>query len=175
MKARLLTTPLVAAALLAAAVIAVPAASAAPKAKPCAPSSLVVWAGPSAGGGTAGGFEYEIKFTNLGTSSCTLAGFPGVSAVDLSGSRIGAAASHGPGKVKQVVLAPKQSALAKLLVADAINFPKARCAPTMAAGLRVALPGGSGAKVAPIAFETCAKASAKTLSVSAVEPLAETL
>ena len=174
MKARLLIAPTVAAALLATALIAAPAASAAPLAKPCAPANLVVWAGPQAGGGTAGGFGYEIKFTNLGTGACTLAGFPGVSAVDLKGRRIGAAATHGAGKVKQIVLSPDQSALATLQIADALNFPKAKCAPTMAAGLRVALPGGSGAKVAPIAFETCAKPSAKTLSVGAVEPLMET-
>jgi hypothetical protein len=171
MKARLLISPLVAAALLAMAVIAAPAATAAPVAKPCSPANLVVWAGPQAGGGTAGGFGYEIKFTNLGTGACALAGFPGVSAVDLKGKRIGAAATHGAGKVKQIVLSPDQSALATLQIADALNFPKAKCAPTMAAGLRVALPGGSGAKVAPIAFETCAKATAKTLSVSAVKHL----
>ena len=175
MKPRLLIAPLVAGALLAAAVIAAPAASAAPLAKPCSPANLVVWAGPQAGGGTAGGFGYEIKFTNLGTGTCTLAGFPGVAAVNLKGKRIGAAATHGPGKVKQIVLAPDQSAMATLQVADALNFPKARCAPTMAAGLRVALPGGSGAKIAPIAFETCAKSSAKTLSVSAVGPVVEAL
>jgi hypothetical protein len=171
MKARLLIAPSVAAALLATALIAAPAASAAPLAKPCAPANLVVWAGPQAGGGTAGGFGYEIKFTNLGSATCTLAGFPGVSAVNLKGKRIGAAATHGPGKVKQIVLAPKQAAIATLQIADALNFPKAKCSPTMAAGLRVALPGGSGAKVAPVAFETCAKATAKTLSVSAVKHL----
>ncbi len=170
MKARLLIPSSVAAALLAAFVIASPA-SAAPMAKPCSPANLVVWAGPQAGGGTVGGFGYEIKFTNLGKRTCTLAGFPGVRAVDLKGKRIGAAATHGPGKVKQIVLAPKQSAMATLQIADALNFPKAKCAPTMAAGLRVALPGGSGAKIAPVAFETCAKSSAKTLSVSAVKAL----
>jgi hypothetical protein len=171
MKARLLIASSVAAALLAAFVIASPAAGAAAMAKPCSPANLVVWAGPQAGGGTAGGFGYEIKFTNLGKGTCTLAGFPGVRAVDLKGKRIGAAATHGPGKVKQIVLAPKQSAMATLQIADALNFPKAKCAPTMAAGLRVALPGGSGAKIAPVAFETCAKSSAKTLSVSAVNAL----
>jgi hypothetical protein len=174
MKKRLLIAPLAAAAMIAA-VIAAPAASAAPLAKPCSPADLVVWAGPSAGGGTAGGFGYEIKYTNLGTKTCTLAGFAGVSAVDLKGRRIGAAASHGAGKVKQVVLAPHGSAMSILQVADALNFPKARCEPTWAAGVRVALPGGSGAKTAPIAFETCAKTSAKTLSVGAVEPLMEAL
>jgi len=175
MKNRLLTSSLVAAALLGAAVVAAPATSAAPLAKPCGPANLVVWAGPSAGGGTAGGFEYEIKFTNLGAKTCTLGGFPGVAAVDLKGKRIGAAAGHGPGKVKQVVLEPGGSAMAKLLVTDALNFPRAKCDQTMAAGLRVALPGGSGAKTAPIAFETCAKTSARTLSVGTVEPLMEAL
>jgi hypothetical protein len=175
MKPRLLIAPLVAAALLAAAVIAVPAASAAPMARPCSPNNLVVWAGPSAGGGTAGGFGYEIKFTNLSQKTCTLGGFAGVSAVDLGGRRIGAAATHGAGKVKQVVLSPHGSAMATLQVADALNFPKAKCEPTWAAGLRVAIPGASGAKTAPLAFETCAKTSAKTLSVGAVEPLMEAL
>ncbi len=175
MNLRRLIAPLVAAALLAAAVIAAPAASAAPMARPCSPNNLVVWAGPMAGGGTAGGFGYEIKFTNLGNGTCTLSGFPGVYAVDLKGKRIGANATHGAGKVKQIVLSPGGAAMATLQVADALNFPKAKCAPTMAAGLRIALPGGSGAKVAPIAFETCAKPTAKTLSVGAVEPLMQAL
>src|ERR1700760_4671043 len=134
MKARLLIAPSVIAALLAAVFIAAPAESAAPLAEPCSPNNLVVWAGPQVGSGTAGGFGYEIKFTNLGKGTCTLAGFPGVRAVDLKG--------------KQIVLAPEQSAMATLQVAAALNFPKAKCAPTMAAGLRVALPGGSGAKIA---------------------------
>ena len=47
------------AALLAMAVIAAPAATAAPVAKPCSPANLVVWAGPQAGGGTAGGVSAE--------------------------------------------------------------------------------------------------------------------
>src|ERR1700744_6052540 len=112
MKPRLLIAPLLAGALLAAAVIGAPAASAAPLAKPCAPANLVVWAGPQAGGGTAGGFGYEIKFTNLGSATCTLAGFPGVRAVDLSGTRVGAAATHGPGQGKKVALATGQSGMA---------------------------------------------------------------
>ncbi|HVW47273.1 MAG TPA: DUF4232 domain-containing protein [Solirubrobacterales bacterium] len=175
MKTRLLVVPLAAAALLAAAAIALPTAGAAPLAKPCSPANLVVWAGPQLGGGTAGGQGYEIRFTNLGAKSCALSGFPGVSAVDLKGRRIGAAATHGAGKLRQIVLSPDGSAMAIVQIADAVNFPKARCAPTMAAGLRVALPGGSGAKIAPVAFETCAKPSARTLSVNTVEALAQAL
>lgn len=175
MKARLLLAPSLAAAFLAAAVILAPAAGAAPLAKPCSASSIVVWAGPEAGGGTAGGQGYEIRYTNLGSRTCTLAGFAGVSAVGLKGARIGAPATHGGGRTRTLVLSPGKSAGSKLLIADALNFPKARCRPTLAAGLRVTLPGGHGSKVAPVAFETCARASAKTLSVSTVEDLAEAL
>jgi hypothetical protein len=168
MKLRVLLLLSVAAVL--AAVIASPAASAA-TAKPCSSANLVIWAGAKFGGGTAGGFEYEIKFTNLGSATCTLKGVPSVSAVDLHGKRIGAAASAGAGKKTTVTLGSGQTAIADVLIADALNFPKNKCEPTLAAGLRVGVPGGSGAKVAPIAFETCAKASAATITVDPVTSL----
>jgi hypothetical protein len=172
MKARLLLLTSVAAAL--AAVVLVPAAGAA-SAKPCSASDLVIWAGPKDGGGTAGGFEYEVRFTNLGGAACKLRGFPAVSAVDLHGKRVGSAAGHGGGKPKTVTLASGRSAAATALIADALNYPKSECTPTTAAGLRVGVPGGSGAKVAPLAFETCADTHAQTLRVSPVEGLVEAL
>ena len=74
-----------------------------------------------------------------------------------------------------MTLAPGQAASSNVLIADALNFPKGRCEPTLAAGLRIGVPGGSGSKVAPLAFETCAKPSTATISVSpvttAIEPL----
>lgn len=174
MKIRMLLTLSVAAAL-AAAVIAAPAASAA-TAKPCSSSGLVIWAGPELGGGTAGGFTYEIQFTNLSGKSCTVVGYPSVSAVNLKGKKIGAAATHGAGtKLGPQTLAEGQSATVKLQVADALNFSKSQCKPTMAAGLRISVPGGSGSKIAPIAFETCALAKSKTLQVGAVEALMRAL
>jgi len=174
MKIRMLLTLSVAAAL-AAAVIASPAASAA-TAKPCTSAGLVVWAGPQAGGGTAGGQTYEIQFTNLSGKSCTLVGYPSVSAVNLKNHKIGAAATHGAGhKRGPLTLAEGESAVATLQIADALNFPKGKCKPTTAAGLRIGIPGGSGAKVAPLAFETCAKTSAKTLQVGVVEGLMQAM
>ena len=74
--------------------ILVPVAGAA-AAKPCSSSNLVIWAGPKAGGGTAGGFEYTIAFTNLGSKACTLKGIPSVVGVDLHGKKIGAPAGRG--------------------------------------------------------------------------------
>jgi hypothetical protein len=67
-----------------------------------------------------------------------------------------------------VTLAPGQSAMARLRIVDALNFPADKCKATTAAGLRVAIPGGSGNKLAPLAFETCVRAATKTLSVAPV-------
>jgi uncharacterized protein DUF4232 len=172
MKARLFIAPLVAAALLAAAVIATPAAGAATPttAKPCPASGLVIWAGEEPGGGTAGSVYYRIEFTNLTTLTCTVRGFPKVNAVDLKGHRIGAFATHEAGKKsKTVALAPGQSAAATLRIADALNFPANKCKATMAAGLRIGVPGGSGNKIAPLAFETCVRSASKTLAVAPVQ------
>jgi hypothetical protein len=167
MKVRLATAPMLAIALLAAAVFAAPAAEAA--AKPCSSSGLVIWAGEEAGGGTAGSVFYRIELTNLSGHSCTVSGYPKVSAVNLHGVRIGAVATHEPGKKAHTVkLAPGHSAVATLRIVDALNFPKKKCKPTLAAGLRIGVPGGSGAKIAPLAFETCAVAKSKTLSVGVV-------
>ena len=167
MKKRLLLAPLVAAALLAAAVIATPAANAAAKA--CNASKLVVWAGEEPGGGTAGSVYYRIEFTNLGSSTCSLFGFPIVAAVNLSGKQVGAPATHLPGKkVKAVKLAQGQTATAQLRIVDALNFSPNECKPTWAAGLRIGVPGGLGTKFAPLAFQTCALTSAQIISVGAV-------
>ena len=168
MKTRLLLAPLLAVALLAAAVIAAPAATAATK--PCSASKLVVWAGEEPGGGTAGSVYYRIEFTNLGSGTCTLFGFPTVSALNLSGKQVGGPAIHaGSGKkAKAVKLAQGQTATAQLQIVDALNYSPNECKPTWAAGLRIGIPGGSGSKIAPLAFQTCAKTSAQILSVGAV-------
>jgi Protein of unknown function (DUF4232) len=172
MKARLLLAPLVAVAVLASAVISssAPAAPTAAATKACPASGLVVWAGEEPGGGAAGSVYYRIEFTNLSTATCTVSGYPKVNAVDLKGGRIGAFATHEPGKAaKPVTLAPGQCATATLRIVDALNFPAAKCKATTAAGLRVGVPGGSGNKVAPLAFETCVRAASQTLSVASVQ------
>jgi hypothetical protein len=173
MKARLLLAPLAAATLFAAAAFASTSSAAAPApatAKPCAAATTVVWAGEEPGGGAAGSVFYRIGFTNLSTATCTLSGYAKVNAVDLKGGRIGAFATHEAGKkAKTVTLAPGQGATATLRIVDALNFPADRCKATMAAGLRIALPGGHGSKIAPLAFETCVRAASKTLAVAPVQ------
>jgi hypothetical protein len=171
MKARFLLAPCLAAALLLAAVTSTSsAAPAAAATKACSASGLVVWAGEEPGGGTAGSVFYRIELTNLSTATCSVKGYPKVNAVDLKGHRIGAFATHEKGKAaKKVTLAPGQTASAQLRIVDALNFPAAKCKATTAAGLRVGIPGGSGNKIAPLAFETCVRAATKTLSVAPVQ------
>ncbi len=172
MKARLLIAPCLAAALLVAAVMSASSAAApTPTAtRACSASGLVVWAGEEPGGGAAGSVYYRIEMTNLSTATCTVDGYPKVNAVDLKGARIGAFAGHESGKAaKPVTLAPGQSATAQLRIVDALNYPADKCKATTAAGLRVAIPGGSGNKIAPLAFETCVRATTRTLTVAPVQ------
>jgi hypothetical protein len=167
MKTRLLLPLFLAAALLTVAVLAAPTAGAAAKA--CAGSKLVVWAGEEPGGGAAGSVYYRIEFTNLGREACTLFGFPTVSAVGMNGKKIGGPATHGPSKkVKAVTLAQGQTATAQLQIVDALNYSPDECKPAWAAGLRIGIPGGSGSKLAPLAFQTCRLTSAQILTVGAV-------
>src|SRR5262249_18751428 len=53
----------------------------------CKSQQLVNWLNTTANG-TAGTIYYELQFTNVGPT-CTLRGYPGVSAVSLSGHQLG--------------------------------------------------------------------------------------
>jgi hypothetical protein len=168
MKSRLLLASMAAFALLAAILVGAPGAGATAT-KACSSSGLVIWAGEEPGGGTAGSFFYRIEFTNLSGSSCTVSGYPKVSAVDLRGKRIGAPATIAPAKEAPTVkLAPDETATATLQIVDNLNYPTGRCKPTTAAGLRITVPGGSGSKVAPLAFGACAKSGSQILAVGPV-------
>ena len=46
----------------------------------CTTSALEVWLGLGGGGGQAGSTVYPVEFTNLSAHTCSLYGFPGVSA-----------------------------------------------------------------------------------------------
>src|SRR5919204_6435439 len=70
----------------------------------CATSGLVVWI-DTQGSGAAGSVFYKLRFTNLSGHACTLAGYPGVSAVDLRGHRLGREAAREPSQRRAVRLA----------------------------------------------------------------------
>ena len=53
----------------------------------CTSSALSVSLGE--GNGAAGTIYYPLRFTNIGTTACALEGYPGISLVDSSGTRLG--------------------------------------------------------------------------------------
>jgi hypothetical protein len=121
------------------------------------------------GSGTAGSFYYKLEFVNFSGHTCTLAGYPGVSAVSLGGRRIGASAKREvTGRPRTVTLAPEGGATAIVRVVDVGALPSS-CHPTAAAGFRVYPPGETASKVVPYPFRTCANARESSISVRALE------
>jgi Protein of unknown function (DUF4232) len=156
--------------------VALPLASAAgPRAvasssPPCKTSGLVVWSNNGAGGGTAGSVYYKVRFTNLSGHTCTLTGYPKVSAVNLAGKPIGSPAQQEAGQVpKLVTLAKGATATVLLRVVDPGNFSPSVCHEATAAGLRVSPPGQSASKLIPLPFATCSRGGQSTLSVGIVK------
>lgn len=136
----------------------------------CNSSKLVIWSAEMPGNGTAGSIFYKLAFTNLGNSTCTLKGYPQVTAANLGGGKLGSAATRESGtRVKKVKLHPGDSAYATLRIAEAGNYSNFECHPMMAAGVRVKAPGKGGAKLVPFPFEACARKGHTNLGVRAVE------
>jgi hypothetical protein len=145
---------------------AAPAAAGVPA---CATAHLVVWLDTAEGGAAAGTAYHPLTFTNLGESACRLVGYPGVSAVGLTGRQIGRAARRDPTvKPRPVVLAPGASAVAALGIGTAVNHPASTCRPVTAAGLRVYPPNQTRARIVPFPFSTCSRRGPVILSVQAM-------
>jgi hypothetical protein len=87
--------------------------------------------------------RYPLDFTNVSGASCTLAGYPEVTAYQGNQVPVGATAGRDQSvAARSIVLAPGQTAHATLDAA----VPAARCGPVRATGLRVVTPGQKGAR-----------------------------
>ncbi len=134
----------------------------------CATSELVIWL-ETQGNGALGSIYYNLDFTNLSGHTCTLVGYPGVSAVDLAGHKLGSAASRDNSHAPVVVrLAIGASARAVLRIVEAGNFPSSACRQVAAAGLRVYPPNQTASKVVPFPFSACSRSGPVYLSVRVV-------
>jgi hypothetical protein len=143
-----------------------PARESAPPA--CATGGLVVWMNTS-GNGAAGTVYYVLRFTNLSGHTCTLRGFPGVSAVTLAGHQLGSAAGRDKTTaVKTISIASHHTATATLGIVEAGNFPASKCGPTTAAGLRVYPPNQTASKIVPFPFAACSHKGPVFLKVRTV-------
>ena len=138
----------------------------------CATSGLVIWINTT-GNGTAGSIYYTLEFTNLSGHACTLSGYPGVSAVDLSGHQLGSAGGRDNfAAAHTVTLAAsggRQTAKATLRIVEAGNFPSSACGMTTAAGIRVYPPNQRASKVVPFPFSACSHTGPTILQVRVVQ------
>src|SRR5262249_41007763 len=88
--------------------------------------------------------------------TCTLRGFPGVSAVSLGGAQLGSAAARDTGTpLHTVTLANADTATATVGITQVLNFPASRCGPKWAAGMRVFPPDSTTARVVPFPLRAC--------------------
>jgi hypothetical protein len=96
-----------------------------------------------------------LQLRNVGSSSCTVYGYPGVSWVaGAAGHQVGAAAerqSDNSGSAERTVtLAPGALASAPLDIVDAAVIPTSECKPVAVRGLRVYPPGETAALFLPL-------------------------
>jgi hypothetical protein len=134
----------------------------------CQTSGLVVWLDTN-GNGAAGSITFNLELSNLSGHTCTVSGYPGVSAVGLRGQTLGSAAVRDTSfKVKTVRLRDGDTAVAGLRIVEAGNFDPSACHLTTAAGLRVFPPNQKASKIVPYPFAACARSGPKYLGVQAV-------
>jgi Protein of unknown function (DUF4232) len=152
---------------------ATPAASASPTVAGAAPACPTRSLGLKLGlaQGAAGSTYQVIDFTNISHATCTLYGYPGVS---LAGGKpvtqigVPAAESHATAR-KLVTLSPGAVANAVLQIAQAVNFPAAKCGLVTAHYLRIYPPNQTTAVYLHYTSQTCAK-KVQVLTVSVVAP-----
>jgi hypothetical protein len=131
----------------------------------CVAANTRVWYGLPADH-SAGHTFYEFQFSNIGRSTCTLYGYPGVSQLNSAGHQIGLPASHYGSRVS-VTLAPGATAHVVLVVVDA----SAVCSnPIPATQIKVYPPGQFHSQSVPLATQVCLGRS--VLQVDSVQPRA---
>jgi hypothetical protein len=133
----------------------------------CTTSALKVSLG--AGNATAGTTFYPVKFVNKSKRTCTLRGYPGVSAVTSTGKQIGNSASRVSSPFATVTLAPGKARSASVGIVDTGNFSAASCKPVTAAGLRIIPPNQGASVIIKKKFSTCSSAAATSLTVRPVK------
>lgn len=147
------------------------AASTSMAAHRCYASELTVWLG-TPGNGAAGSSYYEMELSNTSTSTCTLFGFPGVSANN-GGAQLGSAAGRDHSRPSQLVtLRPGGTSHVILQITDVGNYPQAVCRPVRAQLLRVYAPGAFSSIQMPFqgSFGACSRRGPVYLHVTAVIP-----
>jgi hypothetical protein len=138
----------------------------------CTASDLGVWVAVAQGNGAAGTIYYPLEFTNLSHHTCSLFGYPGVSAVTgMNGSQLGSPANWGSlAGARTVYLAPGATAHTILGYHDVVVSTEPGCSPvTSATYLRVYPPDQRSATYAAFPFEVCSHRGPIYMSI--IEPI----
>jgi hypothetical protein len=109
------------------------------------------------GEGAAGTVYRPLRFTNKGSRTCTIQGFPGVSYVaGADGHQVGPAAFRVGTKGPAIALAPGATVNAPVGFTQVRNFDARACRPTAVNGLRVYPPHDTAAMFVPMDGTGCA-------------------
>lgn len=125
------------------------------------------------GQGAAGTLLQTLDFTNTGSTSCTLSGYPGVALADDAGA-VGASATRSGGSYKLVTLAPGAKAYVLLKILTNGVYPDSKCRPTPVKALQVFPPGQTQSltvpdkDLSPDRNEGCQSDSAKLLTIGSL-------
>ncbi len=123
----------------------------------CQSSDTYVWLA-LAQNGAAGSLYYPVEFTNVGSQSCWLYGYPGVAAVNSAQHQVGPAASRVSATPHKVTLKRDQTAHALLQIteADIIGGCHVKTITGLGAGLQVYPPNQKQRQIVPdFEFQAC--------------------
>jgi hypothetical protein len=118
--------------------------------------------------GAAGSVYQTIIFTNIGTSSCSLYGYPGVALAGGSPvTQIGAPASRSTTSAPKLVsVAAGASANTLLRITEAENYPSSKCGPTASTYLQIYPPNQTTPIYLAYKSMGCSSTKVKLLTVS---------
>jgi serine/threonine protein kinase len=136
----------------------------------CLSADLQVAAGAIQG--SAGAENQVIVFTNLGSTPCTLYGYPGVAlAAGTPLAQVGAAADRSSTSSPQEVTLPSGGQASALLrIVQALIYTPSKCQPTATTDLQIYPPNQTTALYLPYQATGCALASAHLLTIDVVKP-----
>ena len=134
-------------------------------------TGISAWVAIDQGNGAAGTIYYPLEFTNTSRHTCSLYGYPGVSAISRTGQQLGSPAGRGSlSGAKRVILAPGATAHTILAYHDAAVSTSSGCHPVESTfELRVYLPGQRVATDAAFDFDVCSHPGVVYMNI--VEPI----
>ena len=121
--------------------------------------------------GAAGSVYQVIDFTNIGTASCSLYGYPGIALAGGSPvTQIGAAASRSPQAGPALItLKPGGVANTLLRITQAQNYPTSRCSPMASTYLQIYPPNQTTPIYLGYKSTGCSATGVNLLTVSVVQ------